>query len=110
MIWLSVNRDFFMIEIFLRKSLLLTTLVFRGDYRGRCGSAWHGLRGSLMGFDRRVRQGESADPVIWPPQTLNAMGGRAWRHAFSGLVEQGPSGLILIWENSPQPAEVVTPT
>ena len=32
MIWLSVNRDFFMVEILLRKSLLLTTLVFRGDY------------------------------------------------------------------------------
>ena len=30
MIWLSVNRDFFMVEIFLRKSLLLTTLVFQG--------------------------------------------------------------------------------
>ncbi|MCH8181392.1 MAG: ATP-binding protein [Proteobacteria bacterium] len=32
MIWLSVNRDFFMIEIFLRKLLLLTALVLRGDY------------------------------------------------------------------------------
>jgi len=32
MIWLSVNRDFFMVEIFLRKLLLLTALVLRGDY------------------------------------------------------------------------------
>ncbi|WP_206742681.1 hypothetical protein, partial [Stenotrophomonas pictorum] len=37
MIWLSVNRDFFMVEIFLRKLLLLTALVLRGDYRAMAG-------------------------------------------------------------------------
>lgn len=36
MIWLSVNRDFFMVEIFLRKFLLLTALVLRGDYPPSC--------------------------------------------------------------------------
>lgn len=33
MIWLSVNRDFFMVEIFLRELLLFSALVLRGDYR-----------------------------------------------------------------------------
>ncbi|TSE20727.1 hypothetical protein Taqua_02385 [Tepidimonas aquatica] len=32
MIWLSVKRDFFMVEILLRDSLLLSALVLRGDY------------------------------------------------------------------------------
>ena len=33
MIWLSVKRDFFIVEILLARSLLLKTLVLRGDYR-----------------------------------------------------------------------------
>jgi hypothetical protein len=32
MIWLSVKRDFFIVEILLARSLLLKTLVLRGDY------------------------------------------------------------------------------
>ena len=32
MIWLSVKRDFFIVEILLGRSLLLKTLVLRGDY------------------------------------------------------------------------------
>ncbi|WP_221933951.1 hypothetical protein, partial [Tepidimonas aquatica] len=32
MIWLSVKRDFFIVEILLRDSLLLSALVLRGDY------------------------------------------------------------------------------
>ncbi|MBO1250823.1 hypothetical protein J1777_13505, partial [Comamonas denitrificans] len=32
MIWLSVKRDFFIVEILLWRHLLLKTLVLRGDY------------------------------------------------------------------------------
>ena len=52
MIWLSVNRDFFMVEIFLRKSLLLTTLVFRGDYRSAYAD---GMVGSPQKWERHHR-------------------------------------------------------
>ncbi|MBO1250873.1 hypothetical protein J1777_13790, partial [Comamonas denitrificans] len=33
MIWLSVKRDFFIVEILLWRHLLLKTLVLRGDYQ-----------------------------------------------------------------------------
>ncbi|WP_222838992.1 hypothetical protein, partial [Pseudomonas aeruginosa] len=40
MIWLSVKRDFFIVEILLARSLLLKTLVLRGDYPRSGQRAW----------------------------------------------------------------------
>src|SRR5574344_1672472 len=65
MIWLSVKRDFFIVEILLWRPLLLKTLVLRGDYPPkRLGFAARGHAAEVLGHSLQLTLGDRGRTLL----------------------------------------------